>query len=354
VGRLLVSNTGGSLAMSRTVAQARYWLLTIPVNAYEPALTGDLCYLRGQQEVGEGGYHHWQLLAVFKKKLRLRAVKGHFVAEAHCEASRSEAAMAYVWKEDTRVADTQFELGALPISRARTVDWDRVYDSAVVGDIDAIPKDILIRNYSALKRIGVDNAKPPERPNIVAKIYWGASGVGKTRRAWYEAGHINDVYIKNPNTKWWDGYRGQKTVIFDEYTGRVDISYFLTWLDRYPCMVEIKGYSTPLLADRFFFTSNVNPRLWYPDANEEQVRGILRRVHIEEMVFAWSPAVPLPEEAIVAALPDPPGATPLGNRRGAVRVELNHPVVEIPTPTSSFVDFNVETFIDDMHEFWDA
>lgn len=343
--------------MPRPVAQARYWLLTIPFAhlAEEPSLSGDLCYLKGQQEIGEGGLHHWQVLAVFSKKLRLRAVKSHFVPQAHCEPSLSAAANAYVWKEDTRVAGTQFEHGELPISRARSVDWERVYDSAVIGDIEAIPKDILIRNYSALKRIGVDNAKPPVRPDISVDIYWGVSGVGKTRRAWYEAGSITDVYIKNPNTKWWDGYRGQKTVIFDEFTGRIDISYILTWLDRYPCMVEIKGYSTPLLADRFFFTSNVNPRDWYPDANPEQIRGLLRRVSITEMVFNWDEPRVGGADGEVAALPAPPGATPLGNRRGASPASspLRGPSL-IATPETSQIEFNVETFIDDLHEFWGA
>jgi len=274
------------------VAQARYWLLTIPTSTFpnQPTISGDLVYCKGQKETGSTtGYEHWQLLAVFSKKLRLRAVKLHFCAEAHCEPSRSEAANEYVWKEDTRVPDTQFELGSLPISRARKADWDRVYTDAVAGDFNNIPKDILIRNYSALKRIRVDNCQPPIRPDISVDVYWGESGIGKTRRAWHEAGPVEDVYIKNPNTKWWDGYRGQKTVIIDEFVGRIDISYILTWFDRYPSLVEVKGYSTPLLATKFFVTSNVDPRDWYPDINSAQKDGLMRRLGITKMVFSYTP-----------------------------------------------------------------
>lgn len=273
------------------VAQARYWLLTIPVAhlANEPELSGDLVYLKGQQEIGEGGLHHWQLLAVFSKKLRLAAVKRHFCPQAHCEPSRSEAANTYVWKDDTSVSGTRFEHGTLPISRARKTDWDAVYNSAVSGDINNIPKDILIRNYSAIKRIRVDNCQPPFRDNVIVNVYWGESGIGKTRRAWHEAGPVEDVYIKNPNTKWWDGYRGQKTVIIDEFVGRIDISYILTWFDRYPAMVEVKGYSTPLLATTFFITSNVDPRDWYTEINSAQRDGLMRRILITKMVFPWQP-----------------------------------------------------------------
>lgn len=274
------------------VAQARYWLLTIPTLTYpnEPTLSGDLVYLKGQKEQGsESGYEHWQVLAVFGKKQRLRGVKQHFCDTAHCEPSRSEAANEYVWKEDTRVPGTQFEHGALPISRARKADWDRVYSDAVAGEFNNIPKDILIRNYSAIKRIRVDNCQPPVRPDISVNVYWGESGIGKTRRAWHEAGAVEDVYIKNPNTKWWDGYRGQKTVIIDEFIGRIDISYILTWFDRYPALVEVKGYSTPLLATTFFVTSNVDPRDWYTEINSAQKDGLMRRLGITKMVFPWTP-----------------------------------------------------------------
>lgn len=57
-------------------------------------------------------------------------------------------------------------------------------------------------------------------------------------------------------------------------------------------MVEIKGYSAPLLATRFFFTSNVNPKDWYPEANEQQTMGLMRRVNITHMIFNWEPIVP--------------------------------------------------------------
>lgn len=274
------------------VAQARYWLLTIPVVHHpdQPQLKDDLVYLKGQKERGgETGLLHWQVLAVFGKTVRLATVKRHFCPQAHCEPSRSEAANDYVWKDDTSVPGTRFEQGALPISRARKADWNRVYDDAIAGNFDNIPKDILIRHYSSLKRIRVDNSNPPIRPNITVECFWGESGIGKTRRAWHAAGSITDVYIKNPNTKWWDGYRGQKTVIIDEFTGRIDLSYLLIWLDRYPCNVEVKGFSTPLLAERFFITSNLPPNLWYPEATPAHQAALSRRMTIEHMVFPWVP-----------------------------------------------------------------
>lgn len=340
-------------------AQARYWLLTIPVTHHQqqPALNGDLVYLKGQQERGsDTGLLHWQLLAVFSKKLRLASVKRHFCPQAHCEPSRSDAANEYVWKDDTSVPGTRFELGTLPISRARTTDWSRVYDDAVSGNFDNIPKDILIRNYSSLKRIRVDNSNPPPRPEVTVNCYWGDSGIGKTRRAWHEAGHINDVYIKNPNTKWWDGYRGQKTVIIDEFTGRIDLSYLLVWLDRYPCNVEVKGFSTPLLAERFFITSNLAPEAWYPDSSPQHKTALLRRMTVQHMVFTWTPPRGGLDILIDALFPNPLMSdmdTIIDNPQNTPNPNLD--VVRfahhIPTPSSSSIG-NDPNFIDDLNDFF--
>jgi len=39
-------------------------------------------------------------------------------------------------------------------------------------------------------------------------------------------------------------------------------------------MVEIKGTLLRFSLQEFFFTSNVNPRNWYPDINEQQLAGL--------------------------------------------------------------------------------
>lgn len=88
-------------------------MLTIPVTALPviPLIADPVSYVKGQQEIGEGGYHHWQLLVITNRKCTIRQVKEHFCNEAHVELTRSEAANDYVWKEESRVPDTQFVYG---------------------------------------------------------------------------------------------------------------------------------------------------------------------------------------------------------------------------------------------------
>jgi len=57
-------------------AQARYWLLTIPELKWKKpdVLPDHIAYLRGQTEIGESGYRHWQLLVAYTSKQRRRRV----------------------------------------------------------------------------------------------------------------------------------------------------------------------------------------------------------------------------------------------------------------------------------------
>lgn len=260
--------------------QGRYWLLTIPVEMFTVPLelSGPLQYLRGQREIGgTTGYEHWQLLAVFKKKVTLRGVKQSFGDGIHAELSRSDAADAYVWKEDTRVAGTQFELGERAIRRNVPTDWEKVRENAKTRNFDDIPPDIYIRCYANLCRIASDNDQPTAIVRS-ARVFIGPTGTGKSRRAWEEATEL--AYVKNPRTKWWDGYKGEENVIIDEFRGGIDIAYLLIWLDRYPCRVEIKGSSMPLRARKFWICSNLMIEQWFPDCDYQTLDALRRRIEI--------------------------------------------------------------------------
>lgn len=72
------------------------------------------------------------------------------------ELSRSDAADAYVWKEETRVAGTQFKAGVKGVKRNAPDDWDVVKKAAKEGRLDDIPADIYVRSYNSFRRIQTD------------------------------------------------------------------------------------------------------------------------------------------------------------------------------------------------------
>lgn len=243
-------------------------------------------WIRGQHELGAGGFSHWQLFIAFKSKKSLAAVKSLFPT-AHAELSRSPAAADYVWKEATRVEGSQFEFGARPFRRNSAVDWESVWDSAKSGNLGAIPANVRVVSYRTLRAIAADHDRPVGMERV-CHVFWGSTGTGKSRRAWDEAGM--GAYCKDPRSKFWCGYQGDESVVIDEFRGGIDISHLLRWLDRYPCRVELKGSlvlfdltlgsSVPLVAKTIWITSNLSPDAWYPDLDAESLAALRRRLNI--------------------------------------------------------------------------
>jgi len=303
--RFWINCSIGFMPAEPVYPQARYWILTIPYASFTPYLPPTICYIRGQLERGEqpnlagrggelgagaqhggdqdanrDGYLHWQLMVTFSRKIRLRGLKLIFGPTCHAEPSRSSAANDYVWKEHTRVEGTQFELGTSPLDRGNANDWEKIRDFAKRGELDSIPGDVYVRNYGNLRRIGQDNLAPVAIVRKV-KVFWGATGTGKSRLAWNEAGL--DAYPKDPRSKFWDGYRSHRHVVIDEFRGDIDVSHLLRWFDRYPVNVEIKGSSVVLSATDIWITSNLPPTSWYPQLDPMTLGALLRRLEIVEM-----------------------------------------------------------------------
>jgi len=254
----------------------RYWILTIPHAHFTPFLPRGCQYIRGQLETGDGGFLHWQLLVAFPRTVRLSAVRAVF-GPFHAELTRSAAADDYVWKEDTRVANTQFELGERLQRRNVKRDWDVVWDSAKCGNLDAIDAACRVQHYRTLKQIKVDYLKPVAVEREVF-VFWGATGTGKSRRAWEEAGF--EAYPKDPRTKFWDGYAGHSNVVIDEFRGDIDIAHLLRWFDRYPVIVEQKGTACVLAATKIWITSNISPDDWFPTLDVETKAALRRRLTV--------------------------------------------------------------------------
>lgn len=263
------------------MSNGRFFLLTIPADKWDPPqqLPPALSWLRGQKECAASGYVHWQVACRTVKVARVAGVKALFCPQAHVELSRSAAANEYVWKEDTRVEGSQFELGELK-RPGNPTDWEDLKRKAIAGDLDAIEPALLVRHCSSIMRIHAHFARPAPRDFAFCRVFIGPTGTGKTHRAMEEALAFGPVYWKASTTKWWDGYHGEENVIIDEYDGKIGITHLLRWLDKYPCSVEVKGGSTPLKAVRFWITSNNAILQWFEagGASIAQVLALERRV----------------------------------------------------------------------------
>jgi hypothetical protein len=247
-------------------------------------------WIIGQRERGaERGYEHWQVFITCEQVTK-RFMRELLPTAGYLELTKSAAYNKYIWKVDTRIGD-QFEYGTKPMNRGVSTDWAMVRANAQSGNFSEIPDDIYVRLFQNLVRIRTANQRNVFRENVVVKVFCGASRTGKSRRAWFEAGP--NAFAKEPLTKWWCTYNGEDNVVIDEFAGIVSLSNVLKWFDRYPCKGETKGGSETIRATKFWITSNLHPRRWYPDEEPERIVALMNRLEIHEFFAGtlWSPPV---------------------------------------------------------------
>jgi len=172
---------------------ARYWIGTLFDWTPPDLLPPGLCWLRGQQEICPTTQRsHYQVIAGFTQPRRLAFCK-RVVGPGHWEPTRSSAADSYVWKDQTSVEGTRFELGQKALRRNNGADWAQILHSAKTGNFESIPADITIRYYRSLVSIASDFEQPVAIEKTV-NVFFGRTETGKSRRAWDEAGV--DAYPK--------------------------------------------------------------------------------------------------------------------------------------------------------------
>ena len=90
-----------------------YWILTIKFYSWRipDTVQKNVKYMRGQLEHSKTKYLHWQIAVQYYKPQYFTAVKQQFSKHAHVEPIFSVAAWNYVWKSETALSNTQFELG---------------------------------------------------------------------------------------------------------------------------------------------------------------------------------------------------------------------------------------------------
>ena len=135
----------------------------------------------------------------------------------------------------------------------------------------------------------LDAAEPYAPGGVRGLWFWGKPNTGKSHKAReisLKEFHQNP-YVKD-NTRWWDGYEGEKVVVLDDLDPSFSKIPGLTnklknWTDKYPVNGEIKGGTIPLAHDMFIVTSNYRPHEVWPKAEERSdLAAVLSRFHLKE------------------------------------------------------------------------
>ena len=193
-----------------------------------------------------------------------------------------------VSKEDTRVpGGIQFEHGERPKEQVtashEAIKLNRIREKE---EIQIQAQDILERindgEFIAWREIPVDiQMKPgflqaynkatrdmvgPEREDLKIITIIGPPGCGKSyaiSKLFPKAGR----WLKGNNGHWFCNTKSD-VMVFEEFSGQIELQSMLKYLDPYPLALEVKGGTEPAMYRLCIITSNTHPKDWYTTADE--------------------------------------------------------------------------------------
>lgn len=102
---------------------------------------------------------------------------------------------------------------------------------------------------------------------------------------------------------YWDGYKGEKHIIIDEFYGWIPRTMMQVICDRYPAIIDTKGGARNFVATKIWITSNEPPEQWWPNAGIGAMARRLEGEHgcVVHMTQPWAPPgeVPAPLPMVV-------------------------------------------------------
>lgn len=240
-------------------------------------LPGLMTYMVYQEEIApDTGKHHFQGFVQFKEECRLPTLKKLFPAGTHFEVMKGtiDQARLYCMKDESRVplsAPQEYgdfskctrQGGTAKATAQEVVASIRKHSYAQLMDEQPAA---LLRHPAGVKMIKAVHADS-ERGTVdrVPNLIWlqGPTGVGKSRAA-REIDH--DCYVVETANKkfWFDGYQGEKTLLFDDaHPADFNVTQLLRLCDRYPYRVEFKGGHIMLNHFTVIVTTNIPFNLWF-------------------------------------------------------------------------------------------
>lgn len=236
---------------------------------------------------------HLQGYVEFEKPQRLAALKG-IDQRCHWEPSKGSRAqcVAYCSKEESRYNVEGHSVAVCDeVLRTRTTQGKRndllEYTQGITrGEISRDEvfthrPDLIVKYSRGISELFnfVESAQRTRDRVVSVEVLWGDAGVGKTRFAYNSSESTFILENSNGNAIWWDNYRGESTLIIDDFYGWIPHNQLLRFLDRYPCRLDVKGSSTFANWTKVFITSNRHPSTWYSKFTWAEDKALQRRIN---------------------------------------------------------------------------
>lgn len=240
-------------------------------------------YFVAAKEVGESLTPHLQCYGELANKLTITGLKAKMtelgLPRFHFEVAKADARKNIEYC--TKDGEPWFEHGNRPKGQGKRTDLDQLASAIQAGEhISDIIKShpaSYIKYFSGINQLYAFCQTPRDFMTIGYWLY-GETGTGKSRWA-----HENfpNAYWKLPDCRWFDGYRGEDTVVIDDYRPTKDMSFqmILRMVDRYPMKVEVKGGHINFAPKRILFTTpkDIPETFQHLDWIQENLEQLIRR-----------------------------------------------------------------------------
>lgn len=226
-------------------------------------------YLVYSEELGANNTYHLQGYVELNRVARITQL--YRLVPAHYEVRRGsqKQAIAYCKKNDETTIDGPYEYGE-PKAQGERSDLTQIKAEIDAGASEGtIWEDWFaqsVRYHRSFKeyRFIRDQQHPRTEFNELS-LFIGGTGLGKSHaaRELYPEAYWPSRPSSKGSTFWWDGYTGQDTVVLDEFYGWLSFDILLRLCDKYPLMLQCKGYTVVCKVTRVIITSNTRPSRWY-------------------------------------------------------------------------------------------
>ena len=253
-----------------------------------------------EHQDGEGT-PHLQGYIRFKHAVTMSSVKTRLLSKRiHLEVRRGTEfeAASYCWKE----CEPFVEVGTRPTEDGSEKDssvWDVILRMLELG---STPRDIMLEYPAAYARYssGIEKMRMELISNSIntwrdvnVTYLWGSTGVGKTRSVLESLDDPSDVYRVTDYRHPFDNYRGQATIIFEEYRSSISIEKMLIYLDGYICELPCRYANKIANWSEVYVITNIHPNDQYRNVQENHPetfaaweRRINHIIHLDKPQFS--------------------------------------------------------------------
>lgn len=246
----------------------------------------------GMETCPDTGRVHTHIYIRLEKKCRMSTLKNRFNdSTLHCEPARGTESQCrdYCWCEGDHIDKLPHHLEKGP----EIGTFSPRMGKGVRSDLEELGADVkagqnerfiaekytsdFIRYSAGIRNlIAVMAPKPPIEREVEVIVLWGPTGTGKTHRCMVT---YPDLYVVKPGRDPWGLYRGEKTILFDEFDAEAwKITDMNRYLDKWRTMLDARYNDRYAVWERVLICANSPPQSWWPTAAPLLKDAFMRRI----------------------------------------------------------------------------